>query len=109
TRHLSRGTWVVFQRTDAGLVAPGQDGQVTVVPGTVTVTGPAGAQPVIRPVTADQTITRGSRTYTAAVQFKVDVPGTYQIQLDAPDPGEVLITRSFGDTFRGVLPLLAAG
>ena len=109
-RHLSRGTWMVFQETAGdGVFSPGQGGQTSLVPAQVTVTGPDGAQPTVQPVTENETISRNARTYTAAVQFKVADAGTYQIRVETPEPGEVLIARSLGDTFRDLIGLLAAG
>ena len=107
TRHLATGTWVVFLRTDIGAFTPGQD--QTLSPGQVTVTGTGGIQLAIRPDAGSDTITRGNRTYSAAVEFTVDRAATYQIAVDTPGPGEVLITRSFGDVFRDQLHLIAAG
>jgi hypothetical protein len=107
TRHLTTGTWVVFQRTDLGAFTPGED--QTLGPAEITVTGTGAAPLAIRPDTANDTITRGTRTYTAADEFTVDRAGTYQIAVNTPGPGEVLITRSLGDTFRGQLRLMAAG
>jgi len=106
TRHLSAGTWMVFQRTDSTF---GQRGQTTLVWTEVTVTGADQLVLGIRPVTVRDTITRDSHTYTAAVEFTVFRSGTYQIQVTTPDPGQVLIDRSLGDMVQNLLRLMAAG
>ena len=109
-RHLTRGTWMVFQETAGdGVFTEGQDGQTSLVPAEVAITGPDGAQPAVQPVTVNETISRGARIYTAAVQFTVASSGTYQIRVETPEPGEVLIARSLGDTFRDLFRLIAAG
>jgi hypothetical protein len=115
-RHLSAGTWIIFQRTGTRSGAGGftfsQNGAPDLLPEQVTVTGPgsgsgAPSVPAV-PTSANETITQGSRVYTSALQFDVVTAGDYTVAVDAP--GQVLITRSLGHTFGSLLvPLLLAG
>ena len=115
TRHFGAGTWTIYQRTGSSTGAAGfsvtTNGAPTIDPSQVQVSAPDGTGLAVREVTADETITRNSTIYTAAVQFHVAAPGSYTVRIDTPSPGRVLIAPSFGDTFRGIVPLalVAAG
>src|SRR5437660_1693302 len=50
----------------------------------------------------------GGRIYTAVVQFRASVSGTYDIAVERPD-SEVIIARSLGDTFRGFVWMAMVG
>src|SRR3954471_23779366 len=108
-RHLGTGTWMVFERTGtttgSGGVTFTHNNIPDLTPEQVTVTDPAGVRVPTRVVTVNETITKGSRIYTAAVQFHADSAGRYQVQIITPDARQVLIARSLGETFRGFIPL----
>jgi hypothetical protein len=115
-RHLTAGTWFVFQRTGTKTGLGGftitHDDAPTIQTGDVTVTGPNGITPPVSPVTVDETITQGPRIYTAAVQFTAPSAGMYSIQVATP-VSAVLIARPLGQTLRGMakfgLGILAGG
>jgi hypothetical protein len=113
-RRLAPGHWVVYQRTGTTTGEPGftftHNGFPDIDPGQVTVTGLDGSQLAVAQVSTDETLTKGSQIYTAAVQFDVLSRGLYRINVDSDAPGEVVIARSLGDTFRSLIaPLAAAG
>jgi len=111
-RHLGKGTWVVYERTGSrhgvGITFT-QNADVTIDPTEVTVTGPDGSTLTVDETTVSETITRGSSIYTGAVQFRVPRPGVYTVQVDTPEPGQVLVGRSLGDTFRSLIAPVLAG
>ncbi|MHB8671778.1 MAG: DUF2510 domain-containing protein [Acidimicrobiales bacterium] len=107
-RHLGSGTWMIFERTGT----KSGDGGTTIItnaaqagPTQVSVTDAAGVELSVRPVTVDETITRGTRVYTAELQFHVRDAGRYRIQVSTDSAGEVLVTRSLGETVRSLLAL----
>jgi hypothetical protein len=112
-RHLGSGTWMIFQRTGtsggAGGISVTQNNEPDLSPNEVSVTDAAGTSLPVRFVTVDETITEGSRIYTAVVQFRVPTAGVYQIRVNSDEPSEILIARSLGDTFRGILAYVAVG
>jgi hypothetical protein len=111
-RHLGTGRWMIFQRT--GSTAGGDGISVTnnATPDLqldqVSVDGPTGSVPTSF-VTVNETITRGSTIYTAVVQFDVRRSGNYRIRVETSGPSAVLVSRSLGDTFRGLLPFAVVG
>jgi len=111
-RHLSRGTWFVFQRTGTtsgfGGFTATHTNAPTLQPSDVTVTGPDGSELPVEYVTVNETITRSPAIYTAVVQFKAVSSGTYTVRVQTPD-SEVIITRSLGETVRGFVGLAAVG
>jgi hypothetical protein len=112
-RHLGSGTWMIFQRTgtsvgDGGFTATQNDGP-DLSPNQVSVIDTAGALLAVRFVTVNETITEGSRIYTAVLQFRVPTAGIYQIRVNSAEPSEILIARSLGDTVRGILAYVAVG
>jgi hypothetical protein len=102
-RHLTPGTWLIFERTGTKTGIGGftitHINAPSIGPEDVTVTGPDGDAPV-SPVTVLETITEGRRIYTAALQFTASSAGTYAIQVDTPG-SEVIIERPLEQTFRG--------
>ena len=111
-RHLSPGTWFVFQRTGTtagfgGFTVSHTDAP-TLHSTDVTVTGPDGSDVPVRYVTVNETITRGSSIYTAVVQFKALSSGHYTIQVETAD-SQVIVGRSLGETIRGVVGFAAVG
>ncbi len=111
-RHLGSGKWFVFQRTGTTTGGGGfsitHQSAPTLRPADVTVTGPDGGRVPVSYVTVNETITKGSRIYTAVVQFRATASGTYEVAVGMPD-SEVIIARSLGDTFRGFAWVAAVG
>ena len=104
---------MIFQRT--GTRAGGGGFTVThndtpsLSPAQVSVTDTGGTRVAIHPVTVNETITRGSRIYTAAVQFHIQTAGRYQIRVNTDGASEVVVARSLGETLRGFVTLAAVG
>ena len=102
---------MIFQRT--GTRAGGGGFTVThndkpsLSPAQVSVTDTGGTRVAIHPVTVNETITRGSRIYTAAVQFHIQTAGRYQIRVNTDGASEVVVARSLGETLRGFVTLAA--
>src|ERR1700738_2952362 len=84
-RHLSAGTWFVFQRTGTTTGGRGftisHNDAPTLQPTDVTVTGPDGIDRPVRFVTVNERITRGSGIYTAVVQFTTTSAGNYLVRV----------------------------
>lgn len=112
-RSLSAGTWVIYQRTgttvDGGGFTTTHNGIPDLSPDEVSVTDSSGRPIAVRPVTFNETITKGSRIYTGAVQFRVTRRDVYRIQVITGGSSAVLIARSFGDTFRNFVALAVVG
>lgn len=88
---LSAGTHLVFERTGSRGDAPSLSTEA------VRVTSADGSVlPDKRPST-NETITRGSATYTGVVSFDVPERGRYKVTVDA-SIGRVLVARSFVDS-----------
>ncbi len=103
-RHLTPGTWRVFQRTGTKTGVAGLSithlNPPDLQPAEVTVTGPDGGVPVGY-TTVSETLTEGRAVYTAQLQFDVTSAGTYRVRVDTPAPSEVVIARSLTDVYRG--------
>jgi hypothetical protein len=103
-RRLGAGTWVIFERR--GTTSGGAGFTITrnsppdLTPAEVTVVGPTGAVPVGF-AAPNQTITKGPRIYTSALEFRVTIAATYQIRVDTTTAGQIIVGRSLGETFRG--------
>lgn len=113
-RHLTSGAWLIFERTGSTVGAGGfhstHNHPPSLDPRQVKVTGPDGRQVPVAVTTANETITKASRIYTAALQFNAPVAGFYDVAVDTPVPDEILISRSLGETFGSlVAPLLVVG
>jgi hypothetical protein len=106
-RQLSRGRWFVFERTGSRSGPGGfnftQNGAPDLTPDQLKVTGPDGMTLAVSAVTVNDTLTKTTSIYTAAVQFDVPSGGRYTIEIDTATAGAVVITRSLGDTFRSIL------
>jgi hypothetical protein len=107
-RHLSAGTWVVFEHTGTRTGAIGftvtSIGSPELQPGNVTVTAPDGTEVPVGFVETNQTITRGSSIYTGVLQFSVLTSGTYAVDLEGPQV-QVIVTRSLNEALRGIVVL----
>ncbi|HEX3426680.1 MAG TPA: DUF2510 domain-containing protein [Acidimicrobiales bacterium] len=112
SRHLSSGTWFIYQQTATrsgfGGVSFSSQHPTTLQPGDVTVTGPRGQVLPVSYVTVDDTITQQSGIYTAVVQFDVPSSGTYSLMVTTPS-SRILVARSLGDTFKGVVGFVLVG
>lgn len=112
-RHLGSGTWIVFERTGTrrgsiDFTFRENDGP-NLSPRQVTVTGPDGSQVPVGLADGNETITKGSRIFTSALDFKVVRPGLYTIAVDTPGTEEILISRSVLGTFRSLAVAFAFG
>lgn len=99
-RQLAKGRWVVYQLTgtsNAGFTF-NNNNNTGLQPGQVTVTGPDGSQLAVQWASDNDTITKSSDVFTSAVEFTVSSPGRYTLSFDTPTSGEVLVSRSLGDT-----------
>jgi hypothetical protein len=101
-RHFGSGTYEVYQRTGTrgggGGFTFSNDEPPTLQPQDVVVVGSDGSQLVTSPALgAQETITRGSGSYTGVVTFNVTTSGDYTVNI-AADGGlpEAIVTRSIG-------------
>ena len=108
-RRLTAGTWVVYQRTGTRRGFISQSGVTTLDPSEVTVTDPSGRQLAVDIASANETITKGSNTFTAALEFQVPATDTYQVRLATPNPEEVIVARPLSSIAGGWRRLLAIG
>lgn len=77
-------------------------------PNEVSVTGPGGPVAVSR-FSVTETMERGGTEYRGVLTFEVAQAGTYEITVENVAPGEILISPSIVDTFRGLgLPIAIA-
>src|SRR3954471_12694967 len=110
--HLSSGDYRVFERTGtrtrAGGVTFGRNQSVTIEPRDVRVTRENGDQIGVGFPRTTETITRGSREYTAAVAFRITDGDNYDVAVAPPSPTEIIISRSLGDTFKQSAPWIGA-
>ncbi len=111
-RHLSAGTYVVFERTGTragfGGFSVSNLGSPELQPADVTVTGPDGSPVPVGFVGLNETLTRGSGIYTGALQFSALTSGTYTITVGGPQL-EVIVTRSLNEALKGILTFVVVG
>jgi hypothetical protein len=111
--HLTPGRYLLFQRTGTttggGGITFTQDRGVNLPPSAVSVTETNGEGLDVGLPGATETITRGGRKYTGAVEFRVPNADDYVIRVDAPAQDDVLVARSIGETFRSLLPWIGLG
>ncbi len=97
-RHLTAGTWIVYQRTGTTVGGAGftfgDNNSPDLQPGQVSVTGPDGAPVAVEFASENDTITRSTKVFTSSLQFTVPVAGVYVITINTPESGEVIVTRS---------------
>jgi hypothetical protein len=93
------GTYFVYELTGSrqqdGPLTVTNDGGVTVSPGDVRVTAPDGSTVAVRGTSENETLERGSATYTGAVAFDVDETGTYVVEVATPDT-RIAVAPSLG-------------
>ena len=110
-RHLDPGTYVVYEETGTrkrfGPVTTNQDAFVTLTPDQVTVTDPAGEALQLDQPDISETLTRGDRTFTGAVQFHVHDSGVYRVNVSAPGL-RIIVAPSLTSTIRQSLAWFGA-
>ncbi len=110
--HLDSGTYIVFERTGSansfGPASVTTDHGITLDSTNVTVTDPSGNDVGVRSSVPNETITRGSDRFVAAVEFNAAHAGRYAIHIDVSQPGLVVIQHPLGDIFRKNVPWLLA-
>ena len=110
TEDLDAGRYVVFERTGTtrtvGPITSTNNDAPTLSPELVDVVGPDGAPlPTEFLSGASETITQGNAVYTGVLEFEVATPGSHQIVVRG-EGRQVLVSRSLGDSFRGLLPFV---
>jgi hypothetical protein len=109
TLSLSRGTWVVFERSGAqygggGFTVTNETG-VTLGPGDVEVTGPDGRPIPTSTPSNNETINRNGTIYLGAVSFTVSRAGRYRVEIPQTDD-DVILSRDLGSLLGSVLVLI---
>ena len=105
---LDEGRYTVFELT--GRTAGVGDDQViedrgtTITPALITVTGPDREPVEVRSSSFSETVTRNTAVYTNVATFTVDEPGFHTVQVEAPEPTEVIIGPALGSGFRDAVP-----
>lgn len=111
--HLGTGRYSVFEHTGTTSqrsgFSVGEQGPVSLESGAVIVTDDAGQPLAVRQASGAETITRGSRVYTAAAEFDVERSGVYDVHVAETRGGQVIVARSLTDTFGAVAGWLVAG
>lgn len=110
---LREGTYIVYELTGSrtGPVTTPASQYLTVAVDDVTVTAPDGTEVPVTAPRFDETITRGTSTYTAAVSFDADDEGVYRISVTTPET-QVLVAPGLSSIFTqsvAWLALLALG
>jgi hypothetical protein len=95
--HLGKGHYEIYDR-DTGVIR--------VQPSEVMVTGPDGQLVPTRDVVNDETIEQSGRAYVGAVRFDADESGNYTIAVHEIAFTDVLVARTFRDTFHQAAPWL---
>lgn len=109
---LDEGRYTVFELT--GRTEGTDDYQVieergtTITPDLITVTGPDSEPVEVRSSSVSETVTRNTAIYTDVATFTVDEPGFYTVQVDAPEPTEVIIGPAIGSGFGDAVPWVLA-
>lgn len=100
--HLSSGDYDLYERT------AGESSLTSIPPTAVTVTSSDGTTVLTRgPGNIEGTIEQGSTTYRKAVRFTLPDSGDYDVSVSGVAPGEVMIVRSLGNSFRDAIPWIA--
>ncbi len=109
--HLHHMRYTVYQRTDvhsAFDLSP-SGSTLRIAPSAVSVVAPDGSSV---PVTFDaynETLTRGSATYTGSLVFDAPTTGVYRITFANPVPTTVIVARSIRDAIRSVVAWFFVG
>lgn len=101
-RTLEEGTQLVYERTGTQLDGPVPPGLLTVGVDDVTVTAPDGSLVPVETPRWNETLTRGTSVYTAAVSFEVDVEGVYRVAVATPGT-EVILAPGFSSILAGAV------
>ncbi len=106
--HLSSGRYLIYGQTgtsdetsrfDQGISL--NSVRITGADSTVVAVSPAGG--------TTQTITRGNRDYTGAVEFKLPRTADYIFEIRGDGPGRALVGRSLEDVLRRAVPWIVIG
>ena len=95
--HLGKGHYAVY---DQDLFA------TPLVPGEVAITAPDGHSVTPRSAHTNETLSQSGRDYTSAVRFDVNDSGDYRFVIQRSGLTDVLVARTFSDTFHRALPWL---
>lgn len=114
-RDLDAADYDVYQRTGTrsgnGFTFT-ENGPLTLTPADVVVTAPDGSRLPMRIPGSDETLTRGSQIFTAAVRFTVTTAGSYDIRIRRPGAGagslatdgdQAIVAKSFGSVARSAV------
>lgn len=104
TRSLDPGIYVVFERS-RGDVTLDTTGAVVVQDTAnrrlgITVTNSDGTPIAVTGLDRNESITRGSSTFSSLVEFEVVDPGEYVIEVSSTSAGEAIVARSLTDGIR---------
>ena len=104
TRSLDRGVYVVFELS-RGDVTVDSAGTVIVQDTTnrrngITVTATDGTPIEVTGLDHNESINRGSSTYSSFVEFEVVNPGEYTIEVSSAATGQAIVARSLTDGIR---------
>jgi hypothetical protein len=101
---LGSGRYFLYEWTGtsrrSGNFGFSNDRGISLTPSMVAVTGESGQAVPVSPVFSTETITKGTKIYTAAVAFDTPRAGHYTIRVAGEQPGEVLVARPIGESFR---------
>lgn len=107
---LDEGTYIVYEYTgsarSSGPITTESFRGLTVAVGDVTVTAPDGSDVPLSVPRFDETLTRGSSTYTGAVRFETEDDGVYRISVTTPDT-RILVAPSLTSMFTGSIVWIA--
>jgi hypothetical protein len=106
--HLGSGEYIVFEHTgDRDTYGPLtiQRGRgVTLSHDQLVVTGPDGQSVTVRNAPPNETIDRNGDRFTSALTFDTPREGDYTLQFDTPEPGQIMVQRSFTAIFTRHVP-----
>lgn len=106
--HLSSGEYLIYGQTGTTDGPSGFDQGID--PDTVRITGVDGTVVSVSPADGTtQTITRGNREYTGAVEFKLPRTADYVFEVRGDGPGRALVGRSLAYVLRRAVPWIVIG
>lgn len=107
---LNEGTYLVYEYTGSarspGPITTESFRGLTVAVADVTVTAPDGSDVPLSVPRFDETLTRGSSTYSGAVRFETEDEGVYRISVTTPDT-RILVAPSLTSMFTGSVVWIA--
>ncbi len=106
--HLSSGGYLIYGQTGTTDEPSGFD--LGINPDAVRITGVDGTVVSVSPADGTtQTITRGNREYTGAVEFKLPRTADYVFEVRGDGPGRALVGRSLAYVLRRAVPWIVIG